>query len=121
MLKLLFSIALMDKPCYNHQENKPIKEMDGLSRLTDKIDYQRFLSRLDMKWDPMVHRGGRYYPERGSGATRCDWGEAALIGNGMIGAAIYKKTADGITLELGRNDVEAHNHLKGVDLSLIHI
>lgn len=89
--------------------------MDGLSRLTDKVDYKNFLSRLDMKWDPMVHRGGRYYPEKNPESTRCDWGEAALVGNGMIGAAIYKKTVDGITLELGRNDVEAHNNLKGVD------
>ncbi len=44
-----------------------------------------------------------------------NWGNGAFIGNGMIGAMIYKKTGDGITFELGRNDIEAHNHLGGID------
>ncbi|MBM4163986.1 MAG: hypothetical protein FJ222_06045 [Lentisphaerae bacterium] len=82
--------------------------------MTDTIDYRSFLSRLDPTWPYLVHRGGRYYPDRPA-CTRVDWGECAFIGNGMIGASIYKKSATGLCFELGRNDAEAHNFLKGVD------
>jgi hypothetical protein len=85
-----------------------------MNPFTPPIDFQSFLARLDPVWNPLVHRGGRYYDQRPA-STRCDWGEAALIGNGMMGAAIYKKTPNGIAFELGRNDVEAHQYLKGVD------
>ncbi len=44
-----------------------------------------------------------------------NWGRGVFIGNGMLGAMAFKKTADGVTLELGRNDVEAHNHLARID------
>lgn len=50
-----------------------------------------------------------------------NWGNGAFIGNGMLGASVYKKTADGITFELGRNDAEAHNHLKGIDWTVPRI
>ena len=79
-----------------------------------------FRSRLDPLWNPLVHRGGRYV-EANPASTRRDWGEAALLGNGMIGAAIYKKTAEALTWELGRNDAEAHNHLRGIDWSVPRI
>ncbi|MBM4028319.1 MAG: hypothetical protein FJ280_23440, partial [Planctomycetes bacterium] len=82
--------------------------------MTDTVEYRSFLSRLDPTWPRLVHRGGRYFPDRPA-CTRVDWGECAFIGNGMIGASIYKKTATGLCFELGRNDAEAHNFLKGVD------
>ena len=44
-----------------------------------------------------------------------NWGNGVFIGNGQIGAMAFKKTPDGVTLELGRNDVEAHNYLGGID------
>lgn len=84
-----------------------------MNPFTATIDCATFLARLDPIWDPLVHRGGRYFDK--PAATRCDWGEAALLGNGMMGAAIYKKEAVGLCFELGRNDVEAHQFLEGVD------
>ncbi len=77
-----------------------------------------------MTWQCLEHRGGHYFfPEAHGGKghlgpARRDWGEAAFIGNGMIGASIYKKTPEALTWELGRNDVEAHNHLAGIDWSV---
>lgn len=44
-----------------------------------------------------------------------NWGNGVFIGNGMLGAMAFKKTPDGVTIELGRNDVEAHNYLAGID------
>lgn len=84
------------------------------------IDYRPFLARLDPLWNPLVHRGGRYVTDNPA-STRRDWGEAALLGNGMIGAAIYKKSAEALNWELGRNDAEAHNHLRGLDWSVPRI
>lgn len=73
--------------------------------MTDKKMYEKLYNKSDIVWKSLKHVENHW----------TNWGNGAFIGNGMLGAMAFKKTADGITLELGRNDVEAHNYLNGID------
>jgi hypothetical protein len=43
------------------------------------------------------------------------WEQCAYIGNGLIGASIYKHSDSILRWELGRTDVTAHYKLKNID------
>lgn len=83
------------------------------------INWPSFLSQHDMIWEQVAYKDGYYgLEERKHGLKRRyrkEWEEGAFIGNGMMGAMIYKESPQVWRWELGRNDVIAHNFLEGID------
>ncbi len=83
------------------------------------IMWEEFLSQHELSFPEVSYKGG-YYSEndRVHGLRRKykkEWEEGLFIGNGMIGAMIYKDSRKSLKWELGRNDVVAHNFLHGID------
>lgn len=78
-----------------------------------EIDWRNFLAQSDIDWPNLQYSGIHYY--NNPKLSTKDWGDSAYIGNGMVGAAIYKENQQVLRWELGRNDVEAHCFIEGVD------
>ena len=57
-----------------------------------KIDWAQFLSRHDLKWDTLS----------------TDWYTGAFIGNGQLGAVIYKENDQALRWDIGRSDITDH-------------
>jgi len=62
------------------------------AELTDKINWPEFLARHDLIWKKMP--GG--------------WSDGAFIGNGLLGAMIYRDTDTTLRWDIGRSDVTEH-------------
>lgn len=73
--------------------------------MVNKSDYKKLYDSSDITFKSLKYNDYHW----------TNWGNGVFIGNGQLGAMAFKKTADGVTLELGRNDVEAHNYLAGID------
>jgi len=59
---------------------------------TVNIDWSKFLSRSDLVWD----------------SVPATWDEAALLGNGLMGALIYTNKANELRWDIARTDVTDH-------------
>ncbi len=58
----------------------------------DRINWQNFLGRHSLKWDSLS----------------TDWYTGAFIGNGVLGAMIYKENEHALRWDIGRSDVIDH-------------
>ena len=67
-------------------------------------------SPIDRQWRDLLSRHDLTWS-----AVAADWGQGAFIGNGMIGAMIYKDSPNVYRWELGRCDVLAHFQFPMVD------
>jgi alpha-L-fucosidase 2 len=82
------------------------------------IDLEKFFKRHDLVWNPLKSFSDRAGKKAGNPKYHRGWDEGAFIGNGMIGAMIYKEDAKTLRFELGRNDVTARYHVSVMDWSV---
>lgn len=85
--------------------------------LSDRIQWKTFLAKHDLTWPELVFHQGYMEPTNPGRTPRhaYEWGEGAFLGNGMLGAMIYKDSSQTLRWELGRCDVVAHHFLEGID------
>lgn len=107
MIGLPFSIKLYAMGKSGFPESSPIRNLysaDLSNPISPKIDWKAFIKRNDLVWDKVGD----------------SWGDSAFLGNGLTGASIYKINDKPLTLgwELGRTDVTAEYHIKGIDWSI---
>jgi hypothetical protein len=107
MIGLTFSNTLYAKSVPGLEKPVPIRNCsttDFTDPLFPPIDWEAFLDRQDLVWEAMGD----------------DWGNSAFLGNGLMGACIYKTQNEPRTLgwELGRTDVAAEYYLDEVDWSI---
>ncbi len=67
------------------------------SIINNQVNWQKFLSRHDLVWNQL--------PEK--------WSEGAFLGNGLMGAVIFKESDRKIRWEVGRSDVTSHRRDNG--------
>lgn len=82
------------------------------------MNWEAFLSKHDFVRDDVRYHAAAPLHADAASKLMHEWGYGAFIGNGMIGAMIYKDSPQAMMWELGRNDVVAHNHLDGIDWSV---
>ncbi len=72
------------------------------SLVTASVDWKSFLSRNDPVWERLSS----------------EWKDDAFIGNGLLGAMIYKDSSQALRWQLGRTDVISREKLPGIDWSI---
>lgn len=76
-------------------------------------NWSEFLKNCDLHWHDLKYIGGHFNNQHNRPFR--DWANSAFLGNGMMGACIFKRSYQSIGWELGRSDVEAQNYITGVD------
>ncbi|MCY2996190.1 MAG: hypothetical protein NTY19_51325 [Planctomycetota bacterium] len=70
----------------------PLAALHAAELVTDEVDWPAFLNRHDLVWETLP--------------TQFDYG--AFLGNGLLGAMIYRDGENRLRWEMGRADVTEH-------------
>lgn len=79
------------------------------------VNWESFLNNHDMVWDSLIYTPKPDYWDQRNLHHHQGWEEGAFIGNGMIGAMIYKETPEALRFQLGRYDVNSHRIVDSID------
>src|SRR5687767_12757994 len=72
----------------------------GNTQVTTNVNYKTLLSKHDLVFDTLTDK----------------WEEGAFLGNGLIGAMVYREDRNAIRFDLGRTDVV--DHREGINPSI---
>lgn len=79
------------------------------------IDWSSFLGNHDLTWDSLKYIAKPDYWSQQNLQHDPGWEEGAFLGNGMIGAMIYKDSPEALRFQLGRYDVNSHRQVEKID------
>lgn len=103
-LLVLVMLVLLSVGCSSKEEG-----------LIVNVDWESFLSNHDMVWEDLKYSEKPDYWDQRNMKHNQNWQEGGFIGNGEIGAMIYKETPERLRFQLGRYDVNSHRKIDSID------